>query len=43
MTADVAYIAKFDGEIVTRLPLDIQGVVDGVGKFVGAGVVDVPE
>ena len=38
VTAEVADVAQFDGEIVARLPLDVERVVDGVGQLVGAVV-----
>src|SRR6266481_3217029 len=36
MAAEVADVADLDGEIFTGLPLNIEGVVDGVRQFVGA-------
>ena len=36
--AEVANITDFDGQIIPRLPLKIERVVDGVGQFVGAVV-----
>ncbi len=38
MAAEVADVAELDGEVVARLPLDVEGVVDGVGQLVGAVV-----
>ena len=38
MASEVSHIAQFDGEIIARLPLEVEGVVDGVGQFVGAVV-----
>ena len=35
VTSEVAHVTDFNGEIVARLPLDIERVVDGVGKLVG--------
>src|SRR5207302_6908650 len=34
--AEVADVADFDGEVVARLPLDVERVVVGVGQLVGA-------
>ena len=39
MPPKVSYIADFHREIVTRLPLNIKRLVQGVGKFVGAVVI----
>lgn len=36
MPAEVADIADLDGQIIARLPLDVQRVVDAVGKLVVA-------
>ena len=36
MTAHVAHVANIDGEIIARLPLNVQCVVEGVGQLVGA-------
>jgi hypothetical protein len=38
VTADIAHVAEFDGDIGTRLPLNVEGVVDGVGQLVSAVV-----
>ena len=38
MAAQIAHVSEFDGEIVPRLPLDVECVVHGVGQFVGAVV-----
>ena len=35
VAAQVADVSDFDGEIVTRLPLDVERVIDGVGELVG--------
>ena len=35
MATQVPDVAEFDGEVVARLPLHIEGVVVGVGKLVG--------
>src|ERR1700722_7661498 len=34
MTPDVTYISEFNSEVVTRLPLYVQRVVDRVRQFV---------
>src|SRR5882757_9720128 len=39
VTAKVADVSELDGEVIARLPLDVQGVVDGVGQLVVLGVV----
>ena len=39
MTTEIAHVADFDGEIATRLPLNVQSLVHGVRQFVGAIVV----
>ena len=38
MAAQVADIANFNGQVVSRLPLDVQRVVHGVRQLVGAVV-----
>ena len=38
MAAYVADVADFDCNVVPRLPLDVEGVVDSVGQLVGAVV-----
>jgi len=38
MAAHIAHITKLDGQIAARLPLNVKGVVDGVGQLVGAVV-----
>ena len=38
MAAHIAHIAQFDGQIVARLPLDVERVVEGVGQLVLAVV-----
>ncbi len=38
VAAEIADIADFDGEVVARLPLDVERVVEGVGQLVGAVV-----
>src|SRR5215472_13332386 len=38
MTAEVADVSDLEGEVFARLPLDVERVVVGVGKFVGAVV-----
>ena len=38
MAAEVADVANFDCQVVARLPLDVEGVVEGVGQLVGAVV-----
>ena len=38
VAAEVADVAKLDGQVVARLPLDVQRVVIGVGQLVGAVV-----
>ena len=35
MTAEIADVADFECQIVARLPLDVQRVVDTVGQLVG--------
>src|SRR5208282_5528369 len=39
VTAQVADIADVDGEVVTRLPLNVESLVERVGKLVGAIVI----
>ena len=39
MTTEIAYVADFDREIMTRLPLNIEGLVESVRKFVGTVVI----
>ena len=39
MAADVADVANFNGEIVTRLPLNVERIVERIRKFVSAVVV----
>ncbi len=34
MTPEISDIADLDHEVATRLPLDVEGVVDAVGEFV---------
>ena len=34
MAAQIADVSDIDGKIISRLPLDVQGVVDRVRKFV---------
>ncbi len=36
MAAEIADVANFDCQVLARLPLDVESVVDGVGQFVGA-------
>ena len=36
VAAEVADVSDLDGEIVTRLPLKVERVIDGVGQLVGA-------
>ena len=38
VAAQIADIAELDGQVVARLPLNIQRVVDGVRQLVGAVV-----
>ena len=39
MTAEIADVADLDGQIVTRLPLNVERLVQRVRQFVGAVVV----
>ena len=38
MTAQVADVTDLDRQVVARLPLNIERVIDGVGQFVGTVV-----
>ena len=38
MAAQIAHVSKLEGEIVPRLPFDVESVIEGVGQFVGAVV-----
>ncbi len=39
VAAEVADVADFDQEIAARLPLDVESLIHGVGKFVFAVVI----
>ena len=35
MTSDVTHVAQLDGDVVARLPLNIESVVHRIGQLVG--------
>src|ERR1700694_2131297 len=39
MAAEIADIANLDGEVATRLPLNVERLIERIGKLVGAVVI----
>ena len=39
MAAEIADVANVDSEVVTRLPLNVERLVERVGELVGAVVI----
>jgi hypothetical protein len=39
MAAEIADVTDFDGQVATRLPLNIERLVQGVRQLVGAVVI----
>ena len=36
MASEIADVADVNGQVVARLPLNIESLIDGVGQLVGA-------
>ena len=39
MTSEIAHVANFDREVLTRLPLNVERLVESIREFVGTVVI----